>query len=230
MKPQRGSQPASKSPPSRIATKRVPLDAAAPLTAKGEHKRDQVLDAAAGLLAREGYVGTTLAHIASAAGTHAGSLYYYFESREALVAEVMRRGTDRADAYVRAALNGLPTRATSQRRLEAAVTAHIRYMLEQSDYVVAGVRMLGQAPETVNAQVRERNRAYGRLFSELIEKAAADGYIDATLDLQAVRMLIMGAANWTPEWYDPKGSSSPTDIASLVIKMIAGLRPRRRKN
>jgi AcrR family transcriptional regulator len=199
------------------------------LTLKGEHKREQVLDAAAALLARHGYGGTTLAHIASAVGTHAGSLYYYFESREALVAEVLRRGTERAEAHVYAALAVLPERATSKRRLETAITAHIRYMLEQSDYVLAGVRLIGQIPDAVNAQVRESNRAYGHLFHELIESAAIDGYIDNTLDLTAIRMIVFGAANWTPEWFDRTGSSSASDIAALVTRMIfSGLGPRRR--
>jgi hypothetical protein len=72
-------------------------------------------------------------------------------------------------------------------------------MLEQSDYVLAGVRLIGQIPDAVNAQVLERNRAYGHLFHELIEAAAVDGYIDDTLDLTAIRMVILGAANWTPE-------------------------------
>jgi TetR/AcrR family transcriptional regulator, cholesterol catabolism regulator len=136
-----------------------------PLTARGEGKRERIMDSAAAVLARSGYAGTTLGEIASLAGTHAGSLYYYFDSREALVEAVLVRGVDSALAYSAAAVDSLPPEASSRDRLVAAITAHIEYMLEGSDYAVAGVRAIGQVPEPIASAVTRRHRAYGRFFA-----------------------------------------------------------------
>jgi len=196
------------------------------LTARGEGKREKILDAAARVLARTGYAGSTLAEIAALAGTYAGSLYYYFESREALVEEVLSRGVQSAHAYSAAAVEALPDDATSRERLTAAITAHIEFMLERSDYALAGVRAIGQVPEDIYTAVLEHQRAYGRLFADLMEAAAADGHIDSSVDLAAARMLVIGSANWTPEWFHPEGSSSAEEVAALLARMIfEGLGP-----
>jgi AcrR family transcriptional regulator len=49
-----------------------------------------MLEAAARILARDGYDRTNVNHVAELAGVSVGSLYQYFPSKEALVAEVAR--------------------------------------------------------------------------------------------------------------------------------------------
>ncbi len=53
-------------------------------------RRDEILDAAATLFAASG-VRTSLKDIAEACGILPGSMYYYFESKEALIAELVSR-------------------------------------------------------------------------------------------------------------------------------------------
>ncbi|MEL6981906.1 MAG: helix-turn-helix domain-containing protein, partial [Actinomycetota bacterium] len=91
-----------------------------PVTARGADKRARILDAAGELLAARGYAGTTLADIAEAADTYAGSLYYHFESREQLAIEVLRVGAEEAMAHTRAVVETLPEGASGRQRLEAA--------------------------------------------------------------------------------------------------------------
>ena len=56
---------------------------------KSLEKRQRILDAAARALAEDGYAEAKLSDIAREAGTHAGSLYYYFPSRTDLMKEVL---------------------------------------------------------------------------------------------------------------------------------------------
>ena len=67
---------------------------------KSEATRARILDAAAKIISTKGYAAARLADIASEADTQAGSLYYHFESREALVEEVLDIAIDRVTAYV----------------------------------------------------------------------------------------------------------------------------------
>lgn len=54
-------------------------------------RRAEILDTAAAVFASSGYVGTSLKHIADACGIQAGSLYHHFDSKEAIVIELVAR-------------------------------------------------------------------------------------------------------------------------------------------
>ena len=65
---------------------------------KGERTRSRILNAAASVLAREGYAAATLTEIAAVAKMQAGSLYYHFDSKDAIVEEVLQ-GRHRSRAH-----------------------------------------------------------------------------------------------------------------------------------
>ncbi|MFV0260211.1 MAG: TetR/AcrR family transcriptional regulator [Acidimicrobiales bacterium] len=192
----------------------------APVTARGEDKRARIIEAAGQLLAEQGYAGTTLADIAKAAGTFAGSLYYHFESREELAIEVLTQGVDIAIAHTSAAVEALPADAAARRRLETAIRAHVESILHRSPAALAAARAIGQLPPAVATPVSAAFREYGRIFADLFAAAEAEGSIDPSVDLSAVRMLVVGAANWSAEWFDPEGRSSVDDVADLLCRMI----------
>lgn len=54
-------------------------------------RRGQIIRAAATVLARQGYGGTSLKDVAREAGVAPGLLHYYFESKQALLLEVVER-------------------------------------------------------------------------------------------------------------------------------------------
>jgi AcrR family transcriptional regulator len=61
----------------------------ATLLAKGEDRKQRILDVAQRLLARNGWRNTTLAHIAKEAGVTAAGLLHHFESKEQLLHAVL---------------------------------------------------------------------------------------------------------------------------------------------
>jgi hypothetical protein len=50
-------------------------------------------------------------------------------------------------------------------------------------------------------RINERFRLYGNVVDDLIQLAMRPGEIDPKVNRSALRMLIIGAANFTPEWY-----------------------------
>jgi len=56
-----------------------------------ENKKEIILDTACGLFAKFGFAKTTLDDVADAVGMKKGSLYYYFDSKEAIFSEVINR-------------------------------------------------------------------------------------------------------------------------------------------
>jgi AcrR family transcriptional regulator len=194
----------------------------APLTSRGESTRERILQSAAEVLAERGYAGATLNEFADRANTKAGSLYYYFESREDLIREIMTRGITETIDHVTAAVDSLPPKATSQERLAAAISAHVRYLLTDSNIARASIRALGQAPVDVQGPAIVLHREYGRYLAKLIDDATQDGYLDPSIDSRVLRLLIAGALNWSTAWYDPDGEASVDVIAELAARLATG--------
>ncbi|WP_158617264.1 TetR/AcrR family transcriptional regulator [Falsigemmobacter faecalis] len=202
-------------------------DASQRASAKSDLTRQRVLDAAAQIFARRGFSGTTLSDIAKAAGLKTGSLYYHFASREDLVAEVMARGVRQVAESVEAALAALGPEARPIERLRTAVEQHLLCLLERSDYARANTKLSSEVPPHLRSLHAANEEIYGALWKDLLAQAAAAGEIRSDLSLSAVRMLMLGAMAWAPEWYRPEAGPA-RDLARTFSEMtFAGLLPLR---
>ena len=193
---------------------------------KSERTRQRILDAAALVFERKGFASVTLKDIAALAELQAGSLYYHFDTKEELVEAVLEAGVEGAIVGTREAVEALGPGADPLARLRVAVAAHLRVVLTEGAYASANIRMLSQVPESIRERHLKRQRAYGAFWRALFDQAAAAGAIRADLDLSVVRMLALGALNWSVEWYRT-GRRTPSEIAAHAATMILdGITPR----
>jgi AcrR family transcriptional regulator len=92
--------------------------------AVSDHKRELILDAARKVFEADGLEGASLRAIAGAAGYTPAALYFHFESKEAIYAEVLRDSL----ADLEQAVNRSVARTkTPVDRLRAAAMAFFRY-------------------------------------------------------------------------------------------------------
>lgn len=199
-------------------------DGTAAKTRTSKATRRRILDAAAKVFRDAGYAGARLADIAAVAGLQgAGSLYYHFPSRDALVEEVLRTGVAHTVDFVKRAVDELPEEATPGERLRVAMRAHLLCVLSIGDYTSANIRIFGQVPAGVRRKHLVAQRRYGAYFRDLFEAAQAAGEIRADADLSVIRMLTFGAMNWSVEWFDPKGVSAEQVAAEFVGMVFDGI-------
>lgn len=192
---------------------------------KSDLTRGRILDAAAETFRAKGYTAARLSDIADLAETQAGSLYYHFASKEQLAEEVLALGVKQVSEAVAAAIEALPERADFRTRLRAAVEAHLTSMLQHDAYSAANVRIINQVPEDVRERHLSHHRHYGAFWRRLLEQAQAAGEVRPGVDLTAIRMLILGALNWSVEWYRP-GRLSAAEIADELVEMVlVGIAP-----
>jgi TetR/AcrR family transcriptional regulator, transcriptional repressor for nem operon len=64
------------------------------LTRKGQATRDRIVEAAAGLMFRQGVAGTTTEQVQAAAGVSASQIFHYFADKRALVRAVIAYQTE----------------------------------------------------------------------------------------------------------------------------------------
>jgi AcrR family transcriptional regulator len=91
------------------------------------HKRELILDAAKQIFAEEGLEGASLRAIAVRAGYTPAALYFHFESKEAIYAEVLMASLASLGATVDMAIARTRTPAL---RLKAAAMAFFRFYAE----------------------------------------------------------------------------------------------------
>ena len=175
------------------------------------------------MLSRKGYAGTRLSDVADQAEIQAPAIYYYFQSREDLIEEVMWTGIAHMREHIARVLAALPPDSDPIDRIDAAVEAHLRYALEISDYTTASIRNAGQVPEG-SRSVHAEAAQYGEMWRELLRtpkrRAAA-----ADLDPMAARMLVLGALNWAAEWWNPRRGSLDGVVRTAQSLVRHGLGP-----
>ena len=94
------------------------IDAEEATPPKPAGKRERLIAAACDLFHRQGIAGTTLAHIAEAADVPLGNVYYYFKTKDDIVAAVVEARTEE----IRSATAALQRRHGSPKaRLKALV-------------------------------------------------------------------------------------------------------------
>lgn len=196
---------------------RKKIEPAAPQ--KSQISREVILRVAAQLFRQQGYSATTLRQIADKAGMKAGSIYYHFDSKTAILDEVLELGLQRIFDAVRASVNDLG-KGSHRNKISAAIKAHLVTLLQESDYTSANMRVYGQLPERIKKRHRPLRRAYGKYWDDMLVDAQRAGEIRSDLVIVPLRRFILGALNWTVEWFDARKNSSVQDLADRTTLLI----------
>lgn len=192
---------------------RAPSTPRTPRTPRADNRLPAVLDAAARLFARRGYAPTSMRDIAQAASMLPGSLYYHFAAKEDLLAAVYEAGVRELVAAVRAAV----ARETEPwARLEAACVAHLETVLKRSDTAQVLIRVLPEQVPAAAAHLKRLRAEYEAVFRELVRALPlAEG-----ADRRTLRLMLLGALNWTRFWYREDAANSPRTIARGMVKLL----------
>jgi AcrR family transcriptional regulator len=183
---------------------------------------DLALDAAAGLFRRQGFAATTLRQVADEAGLHLGSLHYRWPTREALLAALVERAIERAQAAVTRAMAAAPPGPGAlAERLRLGLRAHLALLLsgDASFHVMLyDWRALeGVARKTLLAQRARYEAFWDGLLREAIDEGLARPGVNEVL----VRQFGFGAMNWVAQWYVPGESPDPAQIADAFWDYLA---------
>jgi TetR/AcrR family transcriptional regulator, cholesterol catabolism regulator len=197
-----------------------------PRERKSARTRERVLAAAAQVLSRKGWAGTRLVDIAEVAAVQAPAVYYYWPSREELLAEVVTVGQQETHEHVVASLAALPDGAGALERIDRAIAAHLEVVLRRSDFALAAIRNAAQLPADIRERQLVGQRAYADVWRGLVEDAVAAGELTADVDARAARMLVLGALNTAPEWWNPERGPLEDVVATTQHVVRRGLATR----
>jgi AcrR family transcriptional regulator len=182
-------------------------------------RRDAILATAASRFRRQGFERTSVREIAQAMGMTSGSLFYHFASKEDLLVAIMEEGVRDIMQSVR---DGLAGEARLPERLLSMVRSHLKALLgPRLDAMTVLLYEWRSLSPAAQARVMALRDAYDALWLAPISEAAALGLVDP--DVVLVRQTVLGALNWTAQWYRPGGR---LDVDALAQRMYTMLFPR----
>jgi AcrR family transcriptional regulator len=179
---------------------------------RADNRLPLILDAAARLFRGQGFLGTSVRDIVRAVDMLPGSLYYHFATKEDLLAAVYAEGVRRISARVRAAISRL---ADPWQRLEAACVAHLEAILQDDDYAQVVIRVRPSDAPAAQPRLIALRDAYEAIFTRL----AADLRLPRGTDRRTLRLMLLGALNWSQTWYQP-GRDTPKTIARRFVALL----------
>jgi AcrR family transcriptional regulator len=171
-----------------------------------EVKRKQILDAAEKLFLRSGYEATAMAAVARGAGVASNAVYWYFPSKDDLLAAVLARRQQRALA----ALSALPT---------ATVDEQLLAMLARLDEVASLTAAVHERARHSTA-VAAIHEAFHRAADQLLQDAFRDaglGDDDAPRAAKAIMALIEGIHLHEPN----RDTAARNDLVLWALHRIA---------
>lgn len=189
------------------------------MTLPPQTMRRRILDAAANLLAENGYQATTLRGIADAAGLKAASIYHYFQSKEQISVEILNEGVAHVSNAVHNSVSALGDTATGYDILHAAIHAHLEALWQHQAYTRASIRCFSAVPEDIRQQTVESRRAFDGVWLGVLQSTQATGELPKNVDLKSLHLIILGALNWTIEWR-AAGVQEKQALAETLLHLV----------
>ena len=184
-------------PPARRASSRLP----------------RLLDEAARAFAQRGYAAASVREIVGPIGMLPGSLYCHFATKEALLVAVYIEGVERIGAAVDTAIAALDD---PWQRLEAACVAHLASLLDETDYSQVVIRVRPSDAPAAEAELVAARDSYEKRFTRLVAGLPLKRPTDRTM----LRLMLVGALNWSQTWYREGRGHSPERIARRFVGLL----------
>jgi AcrR family transcriptional regulator len=182
---------------------------------RADRRRSEIRRDAMAAIRRLGLRRAGMREIADAAGLSAGNLYYYWKSKEALVADCQEATLD--------ALLEVAARAQAERGSEAQlaelVRGHLRVILSDDGGDVH-LDFAGLPPALYRRVVQKRDR-YERAVRALVSDGQKRGDLRGG-DPKLAAFALLGALNWTARWYHSGGAYTVSDVIDHFVPQLLG--------
>jgi AcrR family transcriptional regulator len=142
--------------------------------AKGEAKRREILNTALDLIGQRGYGASTLQEIADAVGLTKAGVLHYFESREELIASILRERDEVTSAASVASLEGEPAGMLEMLLQASVLNTTTPGLVELYSRLVVDA---AGPDHPAHAYIDDR---YDQVVSAVAEEAATKSLVDAS--------------------------------------------------
>jgi AcrR family transcriptional regulator len=162
--------------------------------------------------------------IATAVGVLPGSLYTHIDGKETLLLEIVEGGIDKFLALGYAAVAGP---GNAEERLRALIRGHVAIVAQNAERTLVVFHQWRYLTGDNLDRIVEKRRQYELIMTTVVQDGSREGLFSSKLHLKTAVLGLLGALNWTAEWYKPDGPDSAEEIGErLADAIMFGLKAR----
>lgn len=182
----------------------------------GEKTFEAIRAAGTRLIWQHGFEAMSLRRLAAEVGIQPGSLYNHFETKQALLFDIVREHMTTLTGRLDEALVG---HDAPRDRLVAFAAFHARYhMTRRMQVYVANSELRSLDPEN-RAEIVDLRRAYERRL-ETILTAGRDAGLFQVADLKITTYALISMMTGICEWYQPDGRLTEAELVAIHVDMV----------
>ncbi|MET9488302.1 TetR/AcrR family transcriptional regulator [Nocardia sp. NPDC006630] len=181
-------------------------------------RRSELLGLAANLFAERGLRATTVRDIADAAGILSGSLYHHFDSKEAMVDEILRGFLDDLFGRYREIVgSGLSARDTLEALVVASYESFDQWHAAVAIYQAEAKRLSG-TPRF--GYIDEYNKEFRELWHQVLANGVEEGGFRPELDIELAYRFLRDTVWVSVRWYQPGGRITVDSLAKQYLTIV----------
>jgi AcrR family transcriptional regulator len=188
---------------------------------KQEARREQILQGAAKVFSRKGYHASTVEEIAKELGLTKASIYYYVRDKSELLYQLYRRAME---ALLESQKEIMARNDPPDQKLRAIIEEYVRIAGDaHTMYSVVILREHHALPPRQRKQIIAMRDEYEQNVRRCIEDGIEQGIFMLT-DVKMAAYVVLGALNWIPNWYNPRGTLSKEEVGRIFANhLVRGL-------
>ena len=180
------------------------------------NRRDELLRVSARLFREKGFDGTSTRDISGAAGMHSGSPFYHFKTKQDILLAVMEQGLAEG---LRRLEEAIAQPGDAEQRFLRMIRAQLGTILEEgNDFIPVLLYDWRSLTEANRRRIIALHDRYDALWQPVIDELKRAGHMPG--DAQLVRLLVLGAVNWSGRWYRQGGRLSIDEVAEGVARLF----------
>lgn len=186
---------------------------------KNGRKRLEILKSAAAAFRRRGYHGASVDEIARTLHMTKGNLYYYFKDKEEILFFCHDYSLDLLlDLLRRAEVGDRPP----EQKLRSLIVGFVHMIIDELHGSALTMDFQALSPARLRTIIRKRDK-FDRGVRRILKQGMDSGALRRG-DPKLVTFAILGAVNWIPRWFDPRGPAHSQEIARTFADfLISGL-------
>ncbi len=186
---------------------------------KQEKRREQILQGAAKVFSKKGYHASTVEEIAKELAK--ASIYYYVRDKSELLYQLYRRAMD---ALLESQAEIMARPDPPDQKLRAIIEEYVRIAGDaHTIYSVVVLREHHALPPRQRREIIALRDQYEQNVRRCIQDGIEQGLFEP-IDVKMAAYVVLGALNWIPSWYNPRGALSKEEIGRIFADyLVRGL-------
>jgi AcrR family transcriptional regulator len=181
-----------------------------------EQKRKKICDIAAKLFAERGFESTTTRDISKAAGMSDAGVYYYFDSKELLLYQILDETLSMGLDLIKKIDQSDKTPGEKLGEITRLYTQYYAFDINRVKLLVEEQKSLSSAHRH---ELDEKQREYLDILVKVLEALKDQGEM-VSLDTSVCAFAFFGMVHWVYRWFKPNGRIRKDQLAEIFNQIF----------